>query len=111
MLGQLGYSVVAISGGELAVELVGARPDRIAAVLLDLVMPGMNGAETFRHLATIREDLPVVVCTGFAAEKHLDPEMKRRIAGLVRKPFAPADLARALEAAGVSPTRPARPAR
>ena len=71
-------------------------------------MPGMTGSETFRALTAMRPDLPVVVCTGYAADSHIDTDVKRRIAGLVQKPFTAERLAAALEAAGALPTRPAR---
>lgn len=104
-LGELGYNVVEAPGGATAVEIVRARPDRFAAVLLDLVMPGMTGAETFRALTEIRPDLPVIVCTGYAPDSHIDTDAKRRIAGLIQKPFTPERLVRALEAAGARPLR------
>lgn len=104
-LAELGYNVVEAPGGSTAVEIVRARPDRFSVVLLDLVMPGMTGSETFRALTAIRPDLPVVVCTGYAADSHIDTDVKRRIAGLVQKPFTAERLARALEAAGAKPTR------
>lgn len=104
-LAELGYNVVEAPGGATAVEIVRARPDRFSVVLLDLVMPGMTGSETFRALTAIRPDLPVVVCTGYAADAHIDTDVKRRIAGLVQKPFTAERLARALEAAGARPTR------
>ncbi len=103
-LAELGYNVVEAPGGSTAVEIVRARPDRFSAVLLDLVMPGMTGSETFRALTAIRPDLPVVVCTGYAADSHIDTDVKRRIAGLVQKPFTAERLGRALEAAGARPT-------
>ena len=68
-------------------------------------MPGMTGSETFRALAAIRADIHVVVCTGYAAESHIDTDVKRRIAGLVQKPFSGERLARALLNAGAQPTR------
>ncbi|MEX0781726.1 MAG: ATP-binding protein [Dehalococcoidia bacterium] len=104
-LWQLGYSVAASAGGAVAVELVRARPERFSAVLLDLVMPGMTGSETYYELAAIRPDIPVIVCTGFAADKHIDADVKRRIAGLVRKPFTAEQLGAALRSAGVEPER------
>ncbi|MBK6562583.1 GAF domain-containing protein [Candidatus Amarobacter glycogenicus] len=107
-LTELGYNVVEAPGGTTAVEILRARPDRFSAVLLDLVMPGMTGSETFRVLTAIRPDLPVVVCTGYAAESHIDTDVKRRIAGLVQKPFTADRLARALTAAGAMPTRESR---
>jgi CheY-like chemotaxis protein len=107
-LAELGYNVVEAAGGSTAVEILRARPDRFSAVLLDLVMPGMTGSETFRALTAIRPDLPVVVCTGYAADSHIDTDVKRRIAGLVQKPFTPERLSRALLAAGAQPTRASR---
>ena len=104
-LAELGYNVVEAPGGMTAVQVVKARPDRIAAVLLDLVMPGMAGSETFRALTEVRPDLPVIVCTGYAADAHIDVDVKRRIAGLVQKPFTAERLDRALRDAGVTPTR------
>ncbi|MGH2633547.1 MAG: ATP-binding protein, partial [Tepidiformaceae bacterium] len=106
-LAQLGYNVVEAPGGATAVELVRARPDRFSAVLLDLVMPGMTGSETFHALTEIRPDLPVVVCTGYAADSHIDDDVKRRIAGLVQKPFTSERLSRAMLAAGALPSREA----
>ena len=103
-----GLNVVEAAGGSTAVEILRARPDRFSAVLLDLVMPGMTGSETFRALTAIRPDLPVVVCTGYAADSHIDTDVKRRIAGLVQKPFTPERLSRALLAAGAQPTRASR---
>ncbi|MGE0601138.1 MAG: ATP-binding protein, partial [Dehalococcoidia bacterium] len=107
-LAELGYNVVEAPGGSTAVAILQARPDRFSAVLLDLVMPGMTGSETFRALTAIRPDLPVVVCTGYAADAHIDTDVKRRIAGLVQKPFSAERLGRALLAAGAAPTRPSR---
>ena len=107
-LAELGYNVVEAPGGATAVQVVKARPDRIAAVLLDLVMPGMTGSETFRALTELRPDLPVIVCTGYAADAHIDRDVKRRIAGLVQKPFTAERLDRALREAGVLPTRTPR---
>lgn len=107
-LGELGYNVVEAPGGSTAVEILRARPDRFSVVLLDLVMPGMTGSETFRALTAIRSDIPVVVCTGYAADSHIDTDVKRRIAGLVQKPFTAERLSRALLAVGALPTRPAR---
>ena len=104
-LAALGYNVVEAPGGATAVEIVRARPERFSVVLLDLVMPGMTGSETFRALTAIRPDLPVVVCTGYAADAHIDMDVKRRIAGLVQKPFTGERLQRALDAAGALPTR------
>ncbi len=105
-LAHMGYNVVQAASGATAIELVRARPERFAAILLDLVMPGLNGSETFRAVTAIRADLPVIICTGYAAEAHIDTDVKRRIAGLLQKPFAAERLAVMLSGVGAPPPRP-----
>ncbi|MBI2766099.1 MAG: response regulator [Chloroflexi bacterium] len=107
-LAALGYNVVEVGSGALAIDLVRARPARFAAVLLDLVMPGMNGREVFHELTQLRADLPVVVCTGYAADAHIDDVMKRSIAGLLQKPFTRENLSGVLLKVGAEPARRAR---
>jgi len=106
MLADFGYNVVEAGTGEQAARILAARPGRFAAVLLDLVMPGMNGGETFRAMTAVRPELPVVVITGYAADSHIDGEMKRQIAGLLQKPFSANQLAAMLRMVGAEPHRP-----
>jgi DNA-binding NtrC family response regulator len=106
MLAELGYNVVEAGTGEQAARILAARPGRFAAVLLDLVMPGMTGSETFRAMTAVRPELPVVVVTGYAADSHIDTEMKRQIAGLLQKPFTARQLSEMLQMVGAEPHRP-----
>ncbi|MCC6381219.1 MAG: response regulator [Dehalococcoidia bacterium] len=107
-LADLGYNVVEVGAGALAVEMVRARPGRFAAVLLDLVMPGMAGREVFHQLAALRPELPVVICTGYAAEGHIDDTMKRSVAGVLQKPCSAERLCAVLHEVGAEPVRRAR---
>lgn len=100
---DLGYAVVAASGGAEAVELVKAEPQRFAAVVLDLVMAGMSGSRTFHALQAVRKDLPIIICTGYADDEHVDIEVQRGAAAVIFKPFNPDALARALRLAGAFP--------
>lgn len=104
-MAHLGYNVIDAPSGRLAIELVKARPERFAVVLLDLVMPELTGAQTFRELRKIRPDLPVVVCTGYAAEDHLDQSLRHDIAGLVNKPFTAERLHDVVSGLGLQPSR------
>jgi signal transduction histidine kinase/CheY-like chemotaxis protein len=104
-MAHLGFNVIDAPSGRLAIDLVRARPERFAVVLLDLVMPELTGAQTFQELRKIRPDLPVVVCTGYAAEDHLDQSLRRDIAGLVNKPFTADRLFEVVSALGVRPSR------
>jgi len=102
-LNHLGYSALTVSRGQAAVEAVRARPWRFAAVILDIVMPGMSGGETFQRLATIRPDLPVIACSGYAPDDYLDDDLRKRFAGFLQKPFSIERLEQAIRDVGVSP--------
>jgi PAS domain S-box-containing protein len=100
---DLGYAVVPAGGGAEAVALVKADPERFAAVVLDLVMAGMSGSATFHALQGVRKDLPVIICTGYADDDHVDVDVQRGAAAVIYKPFNPDGLARALQLAGAFP--------
>jgi CheY-like chemotaxis protein len=57
--------VVEAKNGLEVVERVLAAPDRFALVVLDLVMPVMDGREAVRRLRECAPTLPVVICTGY----------------------------------------------
>jgi len=67
---ELGYLTRgAASGAEAVAALSGDEPPDL--VILDYVMPDMDGAETAREIAAIDPDLPVVFSTGHAALRAL----------------------------------------
>ncbi|MGZ8329399.1 MAG: response regulator [Allosphingosinicella sp.] len=83
-LEELGYAVRQAAGG--AEALVQVRDKAPSLVILDYVMPGMDGAETAREIAEIDPELPIIFSTGHAALRAL-----RSAAGedvkVLEKPF------------------------
>jgi two-component system response regulator (stage 0 sporulation protein F) len=67
---ELGYRTGEALDGEAALAALRAaeRPD---LVILDYVMPGMDGAEVAREIAAVDPDLPIVFSTGHAALRAL----------------------------------------
>lgn len=55
--------VITAASGEEALDLV--KKTGVDLVLLDLMMPGMSGVETFRQIHALRHELPVVIVTGY----------------------------------------------
>jgi excisionase family DNA binding protein len=55
--------ILTAASGEEALEI--AKQADLDVVLLDLIMPGMGGVETFRQLHALRPELPVVIVTGY----------------------------------------------
>jgi two-component system, cell cycle sensor histidine kinase and response regulator CckA len=67
--------------------------NRIDLLVTDLVMPGMSGYEVAERLRQLRPDLPVLFMSGFTeAEAELDG-VRDGDQPVLKKPFAPADLA------------------
>jgi CheY-like chemotaxis protein len=65
MLEDMGHQVLEASSGAQALEIVKAAK-RVDLVITDYSMPGMNGAELALGLRQIRDDLPVLVATGYS---------------------------------------------
>ncbi|RWX78954.1 response regulator [Neorhizobium lilium] len=89
MLEDLGHQVLEASSGAQALEIVKAA-ERIDLVITDYSMPGMNGAELAMGLRRIRNDLPVLVATGYA---DLPPDAGIDLPRL-GKPYSQEQLAR-----------------
>ena len=93
-----GMEVVEAANG--AEALVRAKEDKPDAVLLDVMMPGLDGPST---LARLREDpatsgIPVVFLTAKAIAAELERLKSLGAAGVLTKPFDPMTLARELRA-------------
>ena len=92
-----GWKVLEAATGCEGVERLRQSDQEICCVLLDRVMPGMDGERTFRALREVRADLPILFVTGVP-----DPGMKQRLSGQERlgyldKPFRMAELQRQLQ--------------
>ena len=63
------------------------RSGRYHLVVLDLMMPRMAGAETFRELKKLNPQVAVLLSTGHAVEYETQALMKQGAAGLLEKPY------------------------
>jgi DNA-binding response OmpR family regulator len=105
-----GYSTVEATDGREALEVIrDARPD---VVLLDIMMPGMDGWSTLEHLEETGEHPRVIMVTAKTASRDHDRAMELGADDFVTKPFEPDDLLermrRVLPADGDQPARPSR---
>ena len=87
MLERLGFSTMTASGGELALELFREHHEEIVCVLLDLMMPNMDGEETFREMRQLRPDLKVVLCSGYNEQEATRRFDSSQLAGFIQKPY------------------------
>lgn len=80
-----GYRVFEASNGQEALDIVDrSSPD---AILLDLVMPKMDGFQVIRHLKDLYVDTPIFVISGFGQSSANNMASELGVSGFVRKPF------------------------
>ena len=84
-LNELGYQTGEAADGEAALQALQAA-ERPLLVILDYVMPGMDGAEVAREIAAIHPDLPVIFSTGHAALRALRTAAGEDVS-ILEKPF------------------------
>jgi two-component system phosphate regulon response regulator PhoB len=83
ILNEEGYTVIEATDGRVMLEILAReRPD---LVLMDVMMPGVDGREAYRQLRSRPEhrDVPVVMMSAAVQPDGLDPS----IAGFMAKPF------------------------
>jgi len=93
-LSNLGYDVVLACDGEQAVREFGQHGDRIDLLLLDVVMPKLNGPDAYARICAERPDVPVIFATGYSADIALLHTAKEQGLTVMQKPYVPRDLAR-----------------
>jgi signal transduction histidine kinase/ActR/RegA family two-component response regulator len=97
ILRRLGLTVVVAADGEEAVRLYAEDPASFAVVLLDLTMPRLSGAETFRQIRAIRSEAKVILMSGYNEEEAGGRFVGKGLAGFLEKPFSTQGLGAAIE--------------
>ena len=107
-LERAGFVTVVARDGLEAVAMVREHGDQLAAVILDLTMPNLSGADACRQMQELRPGLPVVLSSGYSAAEATERFSSLRLAGFMQKPYLPQDLVRAVQDA-VRAARPGSP--
>lgn len=94
ILKQLGFRVIYASEGNEAVKLAQRHRHELKLVILDLLLPGMEGYRVFEILRAISPDLPVLFSSGYGKTEKVQLAMAQRRVGFLSKPFGIQDLAK-----------------
>ena len=107
---SMGCDVVIATDGLDGVEKFRLLSDRIAAVVLDLTMPRMDGAEALHAMRAVRGDVRVVLMSGFAEAQAMARFAGAGVDGFLQKPFNAHDLCEKLRTVlGAHPTEESSP--
>jgi PAS domain S-box-containing protein len=96
LLREMGYEVVSAVDGLGALELFERESGRFDLVILDMVMPRLNGRDTFFALRLADPDVRVLLSSGFSHGLHLREALDAGAAGFIQKPYTRASLGRML---------------
>lgn len=107
MLVGAGYEILLASDGQEAVDIYCKHRDEISLIILDLMMPKMNGGQALVEISKINPDAKVILASGytFDIDRDLKPEQEKLVCGFVQKPFLLGELsnkiAKALSCSGL----------
>jgi PAS domain S-box-containing protein len=96
LLENMGYQVQGFSSSLSAWEAFCQDPDGFDAVITDYTMPHLTGYELAKRLREIRDDIPIIMCSGYMDGSIEEKAKDAGITELMKKPFMGRDIARVL---------------
>jgi len=93
VLEQLGYTVSAYTNSSAALDGFREHPQDYDLLITDMTMPGINGLELTRAVQAVRNNFPVILCTGFNEQVSEQSAQSMGVQALVMKPVGMQQLA------------------
>lgn len=96
MLQSVGYKVITARSGMEAIEVYRKNQNHIDIVILDLIMPGLGGGETFDCLKAIDPNVRVLLSSGYSLKGEAKEILNRGGNGFIQKPYTMSQLSEIL---------------
>lgn len=87
VLEHSGYKVLCAVDGQEGVEIFQASHTTLAAVLLDLTMPRMDGETAWMKMKEIDPEVPIILSSGYSESDSASPAIFREVTAYLRKPY------------------------
>ncbi len=87
ILERLGYKVIIADNGKTAINIYETAKDEIDIVILDMIMPGMNGIETFKRLKRCNPEIKILFSSGYSIDEESTEIMNLDANGFIQKPY------------------------
>lgn len=88
MLIKLGYNVFTAKDGAEALERYKQNQVSIDVIILDMIMPKLNGGETFDRIRVLNPDARVLLSSGYSINGQAQQILNRGCDGFIQKPFS-----------------------
>lgn len=92
LLERSGYHVTSVNSGRKAIEIIKKNGTQIHMVILDMLMPGMDGLETFIGIREIQPQMPVLLASGYNHAPQMDGIRQKGCNGFIQKPYSFSEL-------------------
>ncbi|MFH1076840.1 MAG: PAS domain S-box protein, partial [Pseudomonadota bacterium] len=96
LLSSLGYKVISADSGKKAVEILHAKMEIIDLVILDMIMPEMDGCRTYRAMKDINPDIKVILASGYSRDSEAEKIIAEGVKEFLQKPFNLAELSQSV---------------
>ena len=97
MLTQCGYEVLTACDGIDGINVYKENRSDISAVILDMVMPKMNGKETYIELKKINPEIKVLLASGFTRDDRVEEVLKLGVNDFIQKPYTIYELSETIQ--------------
>ncbi|MFA5181953.1 MAG: PAS domain S-box protein [Syntrophales bacterium] len=97
LLESIGYMVYAVGSGQEAIAVYMEKRNEVDLVILDMIMPGMSGGDTFDRLREINPEIRVLLSSGYSINGEAQHILDRGCNGFIQKPFKLNTLARSIK--------------
>jgi two-component system cell cycle sensor histidine kinase/response regulator CckA len=97
MLEKASFQVATAADGEEALHYLALHAEEVDLVILDMIMPRMDGRTTFRRMKEIVPDIKVLVASGYSMEETTQTILDEGVLGILQKPFQREELLSALD--------------
>ncbi len=87
ILEKLGYRAIAARSGPEAIQEITDMGNEIDLVLMDMIMPGMDGGNCFDLIRQIEPDIPIILSSGYALTGQAEKIMHKGCNGFIQKPY------------------------
>ena len=93
------YEIIEAGGGMEAIAIIDKEYDELAVILLDIIMPGIDGFGVLEHMKEqdYLNRVPVVIVTDDSSEATAVKAFEYKVADMVIKPFDPRIIKRRVE--------------
>lgn len=96
LLKNMGYDVLTAENGAEGLEVFREQHARIDAIIMDMIMPEMDGHEAFLKMKEIDKSCKIIISSGFSKNESLIELRKAGLAGFIHKPFLDFELSHLL---------------